>query len=91
MNTKLTIDEAGRIVLPKPLRDELNLSPGDSLELESAAGHITLRPIRPTPLLQKERGVWVYRAGEELSASIVDETLRRNREERDRSALGDEP
>jgi AbrB family looped-hinge helix DNA binding protein len=91
MKAKLTIDKAGRIVLPKPLRDELNLSPGDSLELESSADKVTLHPVRPAPLLQKERGIWVYRTGEKLSASVVDDTMRRVREERDRTALGDEP
>ncbi len=32
MNIRLTIDKAGRIVIPKALREELNLEPGDSLE-----------------------------------------------------------
>jgi AbrB family looped-hinge helix DNA binding protein len=88
MNTKLTIDKAGRIILPKPVRDELNLSAGDTLELETSAEGITLHPIRPAPPLQKERGVWVYRSGEKLSASVVEDTIRRIREERDRSSLG---
>ncbi len=26
---RLTLDKAGRVVLPKPVRDELQLSPGD--------------------------------------------------------------
>jgi AbrB family looped-hinge helix DNA binding protein len=36
MTSRLTVDKAGRVVLPKPVRDELQLSPGDSLELESS-------------------------------------------------------
>jgi AbrB family looped-hinge helix DNA binding protein len=35
MTTKLTLDKAGRVVIPKPLRDELNLEPGDALQLEA--------------------------------------------------------
>jgi len=30
----ITIDKLGRIVVPKPLRDELNLRPGTVLEVE---------------------------------------------------------
>ena len=91
MNVKLTLDKAGRIVLPKPVRDELSLSPGDTLELESSEGGITLHPVRPAPLLQKERGVWVYRTGEKLPTSMVEDTVKRIRKERDRAALGLEP
>ncbi len=46
MNATLTIDKAGRVVLPKPVRDALQISPGDSLELESSEDHIVLRPAR---------------------------------------------
>jgi len=85
---QLTVDKAGRIVLPKPLRDELNLSPGDSLEVQAAEEQIILRPVRTTSPLEKERGVWVFRTGEELRASSVEETLRQLRQERERNALG---
>jgi len=82
MTGKLTIDKAGRIVLPKPVRDELQLSPGDTLEIENSGEEITLRPVRGNVPLRKKRGVWVFRAGEPLAASVVDETIRKVREER---------
>jgi AbrB family looped-hinge helix DNA binding protein len=88
MNTRLTLDKAGRIVIPKVLRKELHLEPGDSLELEVAGEAITLRPVRGTTRLTKERGVWVLRTGQPLPASVVDETLHQLREERDQSHLG---
>jgi AbrB family looped-hinge helix DNA binding protein len=46
LTTKLTLDKAGRVVIPKPLRDELNLGPGDALQLETEGEQITLRPVR---------------------------------------------
>ena len=91
MNAKLTLDKAGRIVLPKALRDELNLSPGDSLELHTSGDRISLQPVRPEPALRKERGVWVHHTGEPLSAAVVDGIVRRVREDRVRAALGEEP
>lgn len=87
MVAKLRVDKAGRVVLPKPLRDELQLAPGDALELESSGDAITLRPVRVTAPLRKERGVWVYRTGEKLAALTTDETIRQIREERARAAL----
>jgi AbrB family looped-hinge helix DNA binding protein len=84
MMTKVTLDKAGRVVLPKPLRDELELAAGDTLELESRGEQIRLRPVRRGTPLQKERGIWVYRTGRPLTAATTDQTLRKMRKERDR-------
>lgn len=59
MNTSVTLDRAGRIVIPKPLRDELRLEPGDSLLLDSEGSTVTLRPAVSASRLVKKRGVWV--------------------------------
>ena len=88
MNSRLTLDKAGRIVIPKPLRDELHLEAGDALEMESSGERITLRPIRGTGPLTKEHGVWVFRTGQPLPASATDEMLQQIREERDLANLG---
>jgi len=88
MNTRLTLDKAGRIVIPKPLREQLHLEPGDALEMESAGEQITLRPVRGAEPLAKEHGVWVFHTGKPLPASATDEMLRQIREERDLANLG---
>ncbi len=82
MTTKLTLDKAGRVVLPKPIRDEMQLGPGDTLQLETEGERITLRPVRPKAMLKKELGVWVYQ-GEPADTSLPD-LLDREREERTR-------
>ena len=71
MATRLRLDKAGRIILPKPLRDELRLEAGDTLEVESSGEEITLRPSRGHVQLRKKHGVWVYSAGEPLSDAVV--------------------
>jgi AbrB family looped-hinge helix DNA binding protein len=88
MNTRLIIDKAGRVVIPKPLREELHLEAGDSLEMESTGEQITLRPVRGSGPLTKEHGVWVFHAGQPLPASATDEMLHLIREERDLANLG---
>jgi AbrB family looped-hinge helix DNA binding protein len=39
---RTTIDKAGRVVVPKRLRDELGLTPGRELELTVVDGHLEL-------------------------------------------------
>jgi AbrB family looped-hinge helix DNA binding protein len=86
VTAKLTLDRAGRVLIPKTLRQSLRLGPGDSLHLESVGEQITLRPVRPKALIKKEKGVWVYQ-GEPTSASIPD-LLDRQREQRLRELAG---
>jgi AbrB family looped-hinge helix DNA binding protein len=88
MTSKLTLDRAGRVVIPKPVRDELQVGPGDTLEMESSGEQITLRPVRGTMPLQKERGIWVYRTGNPLPEAVIGKTIRDIREERDQRVLG---
>jgi bifunctional DNA-binding transcriptional regulator/antitoxin component of YhaV-PrlF toxin-antitoxin module len=71
------------------LREELNLEPGDALDVESAREQITLRPVRGTGPLTKERAVWVFHAGQPLPASATDKMLQQIREERDFANLGE--
>jgi AbrB family looped-hinge helix DNA binding protein len=88
MTSQVTLDKAGRIVLPKLLRDELGLEAGDTLEVESSSEEITLRPMRGNGQLRKKHGIWVYRSGERLSQADVDKTVREVREERENQILG---
>jgi len=58
------LDKAGRVVLPKDLRDKLRLEAGDELLVEETDEQIVLRPVRAQATLKKERGVWVYQGGQ---------------------------
>jgi AbrB family looped-hinge helix DNA binding protein len=71
-------------VLPKPIRKELDIGPGDLLELESVGERITLRPVRGGAPLAKEKGVWVFRTGHPLSSAVTDDLLNQIRSRRDK-------
>jgi len=88
LKTRLISIKAGRVVIPKPLRQELHLEPGDALEMETTGEQITLRPVRETGLLTKEPGVCVFRTGQPLPAAATDDMLQQLREERDLTNLG---
>jgi AbrB family looped-hinge helix DNA binding protein len=88
MNATLSIDRAGRLVLPKPVREQLQLEPGESLEMESFEDHIVLRPVRGHAAMYRKKGVWVFRSREPLKASVVRETIRRVRKQREQAIVG---
>lgn len=84
MNTKVTLDRAGRIALRKSLRDELQLSPGDTLDLTTQGEEITLRPRRSSTPMQKKQGIWVLSTCKPMASDETAEALRQVRAQRDR-------
>lgn len=82
MNIRITIDKAGRIVIPQSIRNELQIQPGDSLELQSQDTAIILHLVRSVNPLKKERGVWVFRSGNKISADDSAKALKSIREQK---------
>jgi AbrB family looped-hinge helix DNA binding protein len=82
MKNTVSVDKAGRVVLPKPLRDKLRLAAGDQLLIESEGERMTLRPVRPQATMKKEYGIWVYQG--ELSEASIPDLIERERENRGR-------
>ncbi len=89
MTAKLILDKAGRVVIPKPLRERPHLAPGDALQLDTAGEQIMLRPVRSEVPIRKEDGVWVFRSGKPVQVSIR-QLILEGREERHQAALGQE-
>lgn len=58
MDVKL--DRFGRVVLPKTIRDDLDLEAGDVLVVEEVDEGILLRPVRDEPGLVDKDGVLVF-------------------------------
>lgn len=62
MRTTVQIDQAGRLVLPKLLRDRFRLRGGDTLAVEVKGDAIELRPAQTIGELKRINGVLVYTA-----------------------------
>jgi AbrB family looped-hinge helix DNA binding protein len=79
---RTTIDSAGRIVVPKPLRDELGLQSGQLLELEVIDGRLQVE-IAPLDIHLKRRRHGPVAVAQEnmptLTADMVRQTLERTR------------
>jgi len=79
---KATIDSAGRIVVPKALREALGLRPGQLVEIRAGDGCLEIE-IASTPTRLKMRGKGVVAVPDAklptLTAELVRETLERVR------------
>jgi len=79
---KAVIDRAGRIVVPKPLRQVLGLKPGLALEIRAGDGRLEIE-IASTPMRLKKRGKGLVAVPDAklppLTAEQVRETLERIR------------
>jgi AbrB family looped-hinge helix DNA binding protein len=67
----ITIDGAGRIVVPKKVRDRLNLQPGAELEAEIKGDVLTLRNIRSEPSLIRKQGLLIHHGSEKSDLDLV--------------------
>ena len=80
---RVTIDRAGRIVVPGPFRDRLGLVAGTELEVEAMDDGLRLRKLVSEPNLIRKKGFLVHR-GTTPSAIDVVEFIRAEREARNR-------
>ena len=83
----LTIDKAGRVILPKPLRDRLGLHAGSDLEIQETKDGVMLRPAARRPSMVKKGSFWVH-TGELPPGYDVLKAIDDDRDERMRKAWG---
>ncbi|KLO31686.1 antitoxin [Mycolicibacter heraklionensis] len=79
---RTTIDPAGRLVIPKRIRDRLGLHGNDQVEITERDGRIEIEPAFTDVELVREGSVLVARPDRELpplTDEIVRETLDRVR------------
>ena len=54
-----TMDAAGRLVLPKAIRDRAQLAPGAPIEVRVVDGRVELEPACAPVTIEKRAGLWV--------------------------------
>lgn len=51
-----TVDDVGRIVLPKPLRDRLRLTPGTKVDVSEYGDGLHVTPVSRTARIEEREG-----------------------------------
>ena len=84
----LRVDKAGRVVLPKPIRDHFGLRAGSALEVTVKSEGVVLTPERERPALMKRGGLLVHTGEPEADLSDLRKIIEEDREERMRRGAG---
>ena len=93
VDTIVEIDKAGRIVVPKKLRDALHLTPGTQFKVERDGESLVFKPQTARARLIIENGMPLIFAADDPNAPIlnndlVNELIEQGRLERERRILG---
>lgn len=93
MGTTITIDKAGRIVVPRKIRDELHLVAGTALRIERSGDRLTLTPASYEAELRIVNGTPLIVAANSadnpvLTTEMVNEIIAQGRLERGLRILG---
>jgi AbrB family looped-hinge helix DNA binding protein len=91
---QVTIDKAGRLVIPKKIRDKAYIKPGMKLDIRVENGVIEIEPV-PTPVKLIRKGRLLVAAAPPGLPKLAAEDYERVRQEiileRERTILGLEP
>jgi AbrB family looped-hinge helix DNA binding protein len=83
----LKIDKAGRVILPKPVRDRLGLHAGSDLDVQETPEGVVLKPASRRPSLVR-KGSFLVHTGEVPPGYDILKAIDEDREERMRKAWG---
>lgn len=91
MNTiSVQIDKAGRLVVPRKLREAIGISEKSQLEMEQEGNTLILREKTSGVRAVKEKGIWVFDSGGGvITTEMVNQAIEQGRRERLRTILGE--
>jgi AbrB family looped-hinge helix DNA binding protein len=85
---QVRVDQAGRIVLPKKVRDRFSLRKDSKLELEENLEGVFLRPIEHESGLTKDEHGWLVHIGRPVGKINWERLVHEDREDRMRKIGG---
>jgi len=93
MNAIVEIDKAGRIVIPKKMRDAMGLPAGSRLRVECVGDRLVMEPPVEEARLDMRDGLLVLVGGGKRTVEDVNREIQEQRERRMRfvAGLSDEP
>jgi AbrB family looped-hinge helix DNA binding protein len=83
----LKMDKAGRVILPKPVRERLGLHEGSDLEMQETPEGLMLTPAYRRPSMVKKDGLWIH-TGKVPPGFDAVQAIRDDREDRIRKQSG---
>jgi AbrB family looped-hinge helix DNA binding protein len=72
---RTTIDKAGRLVIPRALRDRIGLAEGGEVELELDGAAVRIEPISGSDLLEEAGLLVIPASGEPITNAAVRELI----------------
>jgi len=69
---KITIDKAGRVVIPKKIRERYHLQPGTELEIENEADGFSIKVRGTQPSLIRKGGILVHHGSDTVTLDIAE-------------------
>jgi AbrB family looped-hinge helix DNA binding protein len=79
---RATIDRAGRLVIPRPLRDRIGLAHGGEVELELDGAAVRIEPVSGRALREVDGLLVIPATGQRLTSAAVRELIDADRHER---------
>lgn len=83
MSITITLGKAGRLVVPKPIRDSLGLREGTRLRLEASAGKFEAIPEADDVKIEVRDGFPVISGGQPRKKGDIVRAIKAGREERE--------
>jgi AbrB family looped-hinge helix DNA binding protein len=87
MNAIVEIDKAGRIVIPKKMRDAMGLRAGTRLRLERSGDLLVMEPPVEESRMEMRDGLWVMVGENPVTVEDMNQALRQGYEERQKRIM----
>ena len=79
---KATIDKAGRLVIPRPLRERIGLAGGGTVEIDLEGSGLRIRPVVGKQLREEGDLLVIPRTGASIDDTVVRELIDADRYQR---------